>query len=682
MDLELQARCGLKLICCIGLLGSAAHAGGRGSGLVPGSRIKVLEDQRARLDRQLQALPDLEAQWIGERFGFHSDFALAGEDDVPFGRWIELILPDEPLVSAIAFVPAFSPQYGMEKSYGFPRRFKIELFPKDGDDPVHVIDCMQADFPVPGLHPVVFDKIDVRAHRVRIVIDRGEVANGMEYFALGELFVFKQFREGGLSNIAPYSQFTVSDSFSSHPYWASRFLVDRVSALNMPLGKVVSKSETDFIAQYNRAGDKASTIRVRLDLGSLCEIGRVVFFPAKPPSAILLPSFGYPDRMQLEAFRDEACNERVFFKEIRPGVDVLSKRIFERPASDLFFAVPLSAVRGRYIRLTLQKMPVYKDEILFAMGELAVYSQDKNLSEGCPVEITTDLVPLGPLHPERLVDGKVGGRRLLDDFEWLSQLERRAQLERERDDLDSQIENFRNEAEKKREFAVYGTVVLLFFGALATYIRMRLIRSREVRKVKEQVSRDLHDDLGCNIGTIALGIDHLRRHEQDLKLRQELEDLDMIARETSIALEEAIFFTRESTFRLPDLVDRLEDRARIMLADNDFAFTVEGDIPDEEVDFVFKRNTFLFFKEALYNCVKHSQASLVEVETAVTDGHFRLIVSDNGSGFDPDQVRHKGDGLGNMVLRAKNAGGSLVIESAQETGTRLVFDLPLSGKRE
>jgi signal transduction histidine kinase len=82
-------------------------------------------------------------------------------------------------------------------------------------------------------------------------------------------------------------------------------------------------------------------------------------------------------------------------------------------------------------------------------------------------------------------------------------------------------------------------------------------------------------------------------------------------------------------------------------------------------------------QEALGNAAKHAQAKKVEVRLIQSDGHVRLLVSDDGVGCTPDQVGKSG-GLGviNMRERVLQLDGTFEFDSEPERGTRVKVSVP------
>lgn len=87
--------------------------------------------------------------------------------------------------------------------------------------------------------------------------------------------------------------------------------------------------------------------------------------------------------------------------------------------------------------------------------------------------------------------------------------------------------------------------------------------------------------------------------------------------------------------------------------------------------------TFRALQELLGNAARHSQATLVKVHLDITDNAVKLVVDDNGKGFDPDIINH-GNSLGLKLIkdRVEMLGGKFEIDSTIGKGTRITFSVP------
>jgi two-component system, NarL family, sensor histidine kinase DegS len=113
-------------------------------------------------------------------------------------------------------------------------------------------------------------------------------------------------------------------------------------------------------------------------------------------------------------------------------------------------------------------------------------------------------------------------------------------------------------------------------------------------------------------------------------------------------------------------------------------FTVSG---DEQI--LFPRTKIFLFRivqEALSNVVQHAKADRVSVRLVIDLDKLRVTITDNGIGFDMEQVLHNPEkwdhfGVRGIVERAKLVGGEAKIDSKKGRGTTIVVEVPL-GKKE
>jgi len=79
-------------------------------------------------------------------------------------------------------------------------------------------------------------------------------------------------------------------------------------------------------------------------------------------------------------------------------------------------------------------------------------------------------------------------------------------------------------------------------------------------------------------------------------------------------------------------------------------------------------------REAVSNAVRHGGAGALVVTVEVRDDAVQVQVDDDGTGFDAGTAR---SGLAGLELRAERRGGSLLVGSHPEGGTRLRWSAPL-----
>jgi len=223
-----------------------------------------------------------------------------------------------------------------------------------------------------------------------------------------------------------------------------------------------------------------------------------------------------------------------------------------------------------------------------------------------------------------------------------------------------------------------GTVAFLLAAAGIGVALITVVqRRRGLDGLRNRIARDLHDEVGSNLGSISLSADRLIEDVGDDRLKEDLADLGLLAREASASLLDVIWVTDQSVIRLPALMEKLMERASRVLSGMDLSVTVSPDCPDRAVPLTFKRHLVMFFKEAIHNCARHSQATRVEIGASVADEGLKLRVHDNGIGFDPAAARD-GWGIDSMKERAQELGGRMDLHSCPGEGSTIELTIPLS----
>lgn len=211
------------------------------------------------------------------------------------------------------------------------------------------------------------------------------------------------------------------------------------------------------------------------------------------------------------------------------------------------------------------------------------------------------------------------------------------------------------------------------------------VRQHAIMEERERIARELHDgfaQLPVYVNTKAGAVRFMLEKGQLDTAKLYLSQLEDAARELSDEVREAIISLRLSAQvgaglknGLQSYVDQLSRLSRLQIV-LDISPDIDNDLLDPETEL----QLFRIAQEALTNVRKHSGASQVKVSLYCTDDILRLVVSDNGKGFDQERTRPRGQsgfGIQNMSERAQAIGAELFYEPKPEGGTRLMVTLNL-----
>jgi two-component system NarL family sensor kinase len=194
----------------------------------------------------------------------------------------------------------------------------------------------------------------------------------------------------------------------------------------------------------------------------------------------------------------------------------------------------------------------------------------------------------------------------------------------------------------------------------------------------EQISMEIHDNVGqilsvskLNLGMIEMAsqevlekikysVDLMSHAITDLRNLSRRLDADMIRQDGLYkAVGEYIIQLRKSV------------SAEIIFHDEGYS----NDLPVEKELILFR-----ILQEAINNILKHADADRIMIDLIFSEHHLKLVISDNGQGFDFSEVsnsNHGGAGLKNMQKRTQMIDGVFSLESELGQGTRILIDLPI-----
>jgi len=204
---------------------------------------------------------------------------------------------------------------------------------------------------------------------------------------------------------------------------------------------------------------------------------------------------------------------------------------------------------------------------------------------------------------------------------------------------------------------------------------------------RQRIARELHDATGQSLTAIALGlrgIESILNGDLSLQVEQ-VRELTQFATSALGELRQIIADLRPPQLDDLGLVAAL--RWYVQSFERRYAITAHFTVEGEPVRLPSEYETVLFriTQEALGNVAKHARATQVIVKFCMSPALIRLIVTDNGQGFDlasTEYVTGQPDGLGLLGIRERAIllGGRFEIESTLNKGTCLQVTVPLEGK--
>jgi signal transduction histidine kinase len=232
------------------------------------------------------------------------------------------------------------------------------------------------------------------------------------------------------------------------------------------------------------------------------------------------------------------------------------------------------------------------------------------------------------------------------------------------------------------ELKQYETALLEYQAKLKNLSERLLDITEDERK---RISSGLHDGIGQRLSLFRIKLMKLKEEsktdeqiEYFQSLIENLEDIISELKEITYSLKPKLLSETGLFLAVKSLIEKI----RIDTG-------VEGEINLSGKEFRLEEklelSMFRIIQESINNILKHSKATNYSVQLFYSKKIIRLIITDNGIGFDSNSVlKYNSNGMGllNIKERIEAFNGIFKIDSLIKKGTMLVAEIPLNKEKE
>ena len=195
-------------------------------------------------------------------------------------------------------------------------------------------------------------------------------------------------------------------------------------------------------------------------------------------------------------------------------------------------------------------------------------------------------------------------------------------------------------------------------------LQFNIVQENERKRIAEA----LHDEVGNKLNILSLWVnneDTWNNINSKKIITQQVPELIEATRTISHSLYPVNLEKFGFMDTLEALITNVNDSLTIQL-------TLKYDYQPRAIS--FELQLYRIIQEFLSNVIKHAKASIMTIYIRDTKDSLALILSDNGIGFDTNELQ-KGMGLQNIDSRIKSINGICKWKSVQNKRTRLLIKI-------
>ncbi|WP_310550764.1 sensor histidine kinase [Paenibacillus glufosinatiresistens] len=273
--------------------------------------------------------------------------------------------------------------------------------------------------------------------------------------------------------------------------------------------------------------------------------------------------------------------------------------------------------------------------------------------------------------------------------------ERELYLRNRRDELMKRVRSVENSVERAEAIGSQMGVVLQYLSGELGQVT-RIVESAKNRQIiglkiilaqeeeRKRIAREIHDGPAQMLANLVLRTEIVERMlvKQEFGLVQdEVLDLKSQVRSSLEEMRKVIFNLRPMALDDLGLIPTMRKFVHDFEEKNKIRTSFETRGKEHRLSSAMEAAVYRLIQEALSNVAKHAQATYVWVEITYQAQMIKIVVKDNGIGFNLQQIKREQSkresfGLVGMRERVELLEGRMEIESADQEGTTIVIHIP------
>ena len=195
------------------------------------------------------------------------------------------------------------------------------------------------------------------------------------------------------------------------------------------------------------------------------------------------------------------------------------------------------------------------------------------------------------------------------------------------------------------------------------------------KQTMQDIGREIHDNIGQKLTLASLYSQQLAYENKAPHINEKIDGISEIINQSltelralSKSLTDDTINSRDTIDLIQHEVDKINELKKCVVS---FSFN-EKNI---KLNYQIKSVLYRIIQEFIQNSLKHSKCKNIKINLEKINNSLKLVLHDDGIGFDINSVSRKGIGLVNMKKRAEIIHADFNLESSTNNGTQLTIFL-------
>lgn len=196
-----------------------------------------------------------------------------------------------------------------------------------------------------------------------------------------------------------------------------------------------------------------------------------------------------------------------------------------------------------------------------------------------------------------------------------------------------------------------------------------------VEEERQRLARELHDSVSQQLFAASMMLSALKSVNHAEQVSKQLNLLEKMLHESQLEMRALLLHLRPVGLKNKTLEQGLIQLIKELK--QKIPLNINADIEEIKLEKGVEDHLFRIAQESISNTLRHAKAENITIELFRTGNRVILRVTDDGRGFDINQIDDTRYGLHTMKERALEIGGTCHVISAPQSGTRIEVKVPI-----
>jgi signal transduction histidine kinase len=193
----------------------------------------------------------------------------------------------------------------------------------------------------------------------------------------------------------------------------------------------------------------------------------------------------------------------------------------------------------------------------------------------------------------------------------------------------------------------------------------------------QHIGREIHDNVGQKLTLASLYTQQLAFENKAPQINDKIENIGFIINESLAELRQLSKSLTDDRINDNNIVQLLQQECNTVNDLKKCEVTFSSNQHNIALPYQTKSILLRIVQEFLQNSIKHAACNTIKVNLEKEANSIMLSLQDDGKGFDKNNIKSNGIGLGNMKKRTEIIGGIFTLESKPNKGTNLTIEIPM-----